>query len=357
MSNSRISTDEETVQSEWPEFRKFYSIENTYMAEFIEKCKEKVNPEEKWCVTEKVHGANFSFISNGADVICAKRTAYITDKELDTFYNCGEVLEAHKEKIIKLFNLLKSEHPYMTHVIVYGELFGGFYEGVVPNNKITPIQKGVQYHDQHVFMAFDIAIYVNMYSHHITTYIDYDRAIEYFKTCEIFYASILFEGGMDECITWSSSHNTDVTGIPQLLYGDSYQEVTNNIREGNVIKPIKHHYLQTGSSVVLKDKNEQFKEVSGFKKLTLQSDDTTKQLRKTALSYVTEQRLNGVISKHGPLTQENKGAYIGYFCCDAIEDFVKEHSEHAELIKQMKRDFNKAVMQSCRNMIMRRVNK
>lgn len=42
------------------EFHKYHSIENTYRIKFVEQIK--LNPEQDWIVTEKVHGANFSFL-------------------------------------------------------------------------------------------------------------------------------------------------------------------------------------------------------------------------------------------------------------------------------------------------------
>jgi hypothetical protein len=60
-------------------FKKYNSIENSYREKFLEKIKSIVPPTEKWVVTEKIHGSNFSFIYDVENLTCAKRTGLINE--------------------------------------------------------------------------------------------------------------------------------------------------------------------------------------------------------------------------------------------------------------------------------------
>ena len=63
------------------DFKKYNSIENSYQIEFLNEIKEQGFYDLEYVVQEKVHGANLSFITNGKDIISAKRTELITDDE------------------------------------------------------------------------------------------------------------------------------------------------------------------------------------------------------------------------------------------------------------------------------------
>ena len=56
------------------DFKKYNSIENSYQIEFLNEIKEQGFYDLEYVVQEKVHGANLSFITNGKDIISAKRT-------------------------------------------------------------------------------------------------------------------------------------------------------------------------------------------------------------------------------------------------------------------------------------------
>jgi hypothetical protein len=61
--------------------------------------------------------------------------------------------------------------------------------------------------------------------------------------------------------------------------------------------------------------------------------------------YVTENRLNNVVSKIGHVSvPKDTGKLIGLFSKDALEDFLKEHSgDYAELEKSEQKILNKHV--------------
>lgn len=136
-------------------FRKYASIENSYLDKFIESIINQGHTDNnaQWVALEKskwtikkllklnwywfkliredceliisiaVHGANFSFITNGEEINCAKRTGFVEADEV--FHNHHLVLENHREKILKVYAALKEKYPELYEVAIYGELFGG----------------------------------------------------------------------------------------------------------------------------------------------------------------------------------------------------------------------------------------
>uniref|UniRef100_A0A6C0EMR5 RNA ligase domain-containing protein n=1 Tax=viral metagenome TaxID=1070528 RepID=A0A6C0EMR5_9ZZZZ len=298
--------------------------------------------EEPWCVLEKVHGANFSFTTDGVEVIPAKRTSFLRD--FKTFYNCKNLVEKIVPRIQEIFNM----YDQATSITVYGELFGGHYEGM--KLQCQMIQKGVQYCPHHEFMAYDILI-VNKDGS--TRFENYHKAIELFKNVGLFYADILFEGSMDECLKWSADHNADSSTIPARLGLDELKE---NVREGHVLKPIDPAFTIKNVAIVLKDKNDKFKEKSSVKKNYTDFSLTPElqNLVDDALSYVTETRWDGLISKHGPPQGRKEiGQYIGLLAKDVMTDFHKDND--LSLGASQKKQLSKEVNQACRKLVLRKI--
>jgi pyruvate kinase len=71
------------------QFKKYNYIENTYQKDFINKIIEQGFGDIEYVVQEKVNWANLSFITNGKDIISAKRTEIINDNE--EFFNAKQV--------------------------------------------------------------------------------------------------------------------------------------------------------------------------------------------------------------------------------------------------------------------------
>ena len=133
-----------------PKFKKFNSLENSYRENFIHKIREQGYENEKYIITEKLHGANYSFtvvIENGllVSVNPAKRSGYINSDE--KFYNHRPVYEKYVDKVSNLaLCLLKDNNMSDGVVTVYGELYGG------------NIQGGMAYPLEQDFAGFDITI-------------------------------------------------------------------------------------------------------------------------------------------------------------------------------------------------------
>jgi len=89
-------------------FKKYNSIENTYREKQIEQVYLHEFNKEDYVVQEKVHGANFSFITDGKTIQVAKRSGLIAENE--SFSNYKYVMDKYAEAIQKLFRLVKKDH-------------------------------------------------------------------------------------------------------------------------------------------------------------------------------------------------------------------------------------------------------
>ena len=81
----------------------------------------------KWVVTEKIHGANFSFHTDGEVVRVAHRRDFLDENE--NFFNCHTAIfmETYPDKVRKIHGLVieRFSEKEIDQVSVYGELFGG----------------------------------------------------------------------------------------------------------------------------------------------------------------------------------------------------------------------------------------
>ncbi len=181
-------------------FKKYNSIENTYDKEFMEKIRTESPENMQFVVQEKVHGANFSFITDGETVFAGKRTGLIEADE--KFYDYEKLLERYSPKVLALFTAIKQKYPDTLTVTVYGEIFGGNYPHSEVNNdsKIICIQKGVYYCPNHEFYAYDL--YVT--DTEIGRYFSVAESNLFFEQQAFFYAKTLLCGTLEECLQYSN---------------------------------------------------------------------------------------------------------------------------------------------------------
>jgi len=313
------------------EFKKYSSIENTFDKEFMERIYSAGLDSLQYVVQEKVHGANTCFVTDGQEVQFAKRTGLVEKDE--QFYDYEELLERYKDKVRRLFQLIKSEYPDTESVLAYGEMFGGRYpHPEVQNfNKVMLIQKGVAYSPIHDFYGFDI--YVNGDEKH--RYLTVDEVNKFYEGAGFLYAKTLFKGTLKECLEYPNAFQSK---IAEWL---GFPPVDDNICEGIVIRPVEPTYLNNGARVLLKSKNARFAEKKSVKKRNPQlfvepsySEALTAQLEAVE-EYVTENRLNNVVSKIGQVSiPRETGKLIGLFNKDALEDYMKEHAGEYELLEK-----------------------
>jgi len=298
-------------------FKTYNSIENAYQTRVIDQIKLQGFGDEVFIVQEKVHGANFSFFTNGKDIKIAKRTAFIEKDE--KFYNAHQILERYRKNVIDVFEKVKTIYPNIETVVIYGELFGGSYKHkeVEPVKDAIKVQKGVEYAPHNEFYGFDIKL-------NGTTYLDTDIVNQIFKETGFFYAKILFQGTLDEALTFPNVFDSK---IPAWL---GLPEIEDNMCEGTIIKSLKTRYFGNGSRVILKNKNDKWTEKSKMVKKDRPAEkqvhfsESAQNIWEEIQKYATANRLNNVVSKIGEFHPKMIGKIIGLFAQDILEDFEKD---------------------------------
>lgn len=331
------------------EFKKYSSIENSFIREYMEYVVAETPPDLEYVVQEKVHGANTSFLCDGEEVRFAKRTAILEDNE--QFYDYPELLDRYKERVLKLFADIKAKYPEVTHISVFGEMFGGRYphNEVKANHKAGPIQKGVFYTPGHEFYAFDIYLF----SEDGGRFLHVEEANGFFEAEGFFYARTLFRGTLAECL---KHPNAFQSRIPEWL---GLPAIEGNICEGIVIRPVVPTYLRNGTRVLIKSKNERFAEKKSVKKRNklfaepVPYSDGLKAMIGEGKVYVTENRLANVVSHIGEVHfPKDFGKVMGLFSKDALGDFLKEHGgSYAALDKCEQKSFNKELNRLCTSLV------
>jgi Rnl2 family RNA ligase len=259
----------------------------------------------KWVVTEKVHGANFSFIYENGTLKFAKRKEYL--KWTDDFFGFQLVVNKLEDAMLRLFEHLSNEIIGGKY-IVYGELFGGKYPHPEVNTikDLNAIQTGVYYTPSIEFCAFDIAI--EKTDSDSKYYLDYETSLTYFKQFGIFYAKPLFIGKFTEALNFNTRINSTIPKEFEL------PELKDNLIEGVVIKPfnqIDNNTLFTRP--IVKFKNTEFDEEDKFheaEKWSFIPDVSSKTedlsfIMEELRNYITQNRLKSAISKIGQLDRNN----------------------------------------------------
>ncbi|MGD1320435.1 RNA ligase, Rnl2 family [Chryseobacterium sp. 2R14A] len=298
-------------------FKTYNSIENAYQTRVIDQIRLQGFGDEVFIVQEKVHGANFSFFTDGKEIKIAKRTAFIEKDE--KFYNAHQMLERYRKNVMNVFEKVKTIYPDLETIVIYGELFGGGYKHkeVEPVKDAIKVQKGVEYAPQNEFYGFDIKL-------NGTTYLDTDLVNQIFEETGFFYAKILFQGTLEEALKFPNVFDSK---IPAWL---GLPEIENNMCEGTIVKTLKTKYFGNGSRVILKNKNEKWTEKSKMirKDRPIQKEvhfsENAQNIWEEIQKYATANRLNNVVSKIGEFDPKMIGKVIGLFSQDILEDFEKD---------------------------------
>jgi len=290
-----------------------------------------------------------SFVTrDGKTFYPAKRTGFIEPDE--KFYNYQKVLEETRPKLEKLWEFLKKDFPDMQQMNVYGEMFGGDYpHPEVPKDKdAIMIQKGIYYSPSNHFYAFDILL-------DNERYLDVDTANKYFEKAGLLHAKTLFRGSLDDCLRYPNDFDSKVAeqlGLP---------EIKPNMVEGVVIKPVQPRFFNNGVRVILKNKNEKWAENKMFRKSRKKKEEVPPsekvlELQEAIKSYVTENRLNNVISKIGEVSQKDFGKLMGMFNKDVVEDFTKDYADELkDLDKKEIKLINKSIGDISRELIKKKL--
>ena len=294
------------------EFKKFPSLENTYRQKEVDMVETLGYHNEDYIVTEKVHGANFSFWLSELDgeviIRCAKRSGWIEDDE--KFFNYKPVLDKYKNRLINLYNNFSSDCKVLT---VYGELFGG------------NIQSGMCYKEDQDFIAFDLhldgvpvrkssmildlKVYAIPTTHIVGIYPTLKEALEVQES----FTSLLCRDDFDG--------------------KDEHKEA-----EGLVIEPVTPRWYPNGSRIYFKKKTKRFLEKGG-NKIQKPKGELPTELEGILLQsfeYITKPRFEAVVSKIGEVNIKDIGKVMGLMTKDILEDMAKDELETPENKKFMK---------------------
>ena len=305
------------------EFKKYNEIENSYRTEFLNKIHELGydNPMIKYVASVKVDGANFCVsIDENNKFHYSKRTMEL--ERGDNFYNWEYAMRRDNvpEKVKKIKNLLVDA----VEVNVYGELAGGKYNHPdVPKENVSAVQARVQYAPFVFFYAFDISIVDHENKRY---YLDEDTFDKVCKAVNLTRSIVVKTGTLKDCLDYPNDFQDPVA---QMLFG--LPPIDNNITEGVVIKPVYPIWLPNGSRLIIKNKNDKFKE-----KMTAKTGKKPKEPERDLTDienmtfrwldeYKTESRLYSVISKIGIVTSKDFGKIMNVFMKDLFDEFNKDY--------------------------------
>lgn len=297
-------------------FRKYESITPVYRKTEHQE----LLVDDIWVCTEKLHGANFSVtVTPDGSTRWARRNGFLSPDEYKGFYHADLAIDQYEQDVLVLASRLGRT------LTLYGELVGGTYPKLESNDGAKPVQKGVFYTPTIEWVVFDV------FDHELDRYWTSEECLENLcddqDMCGLHYTPVLYRGTFGECMAWSALHYSDESEIGERLFG--LPHVSNNMREGHVIKVDSITGCAARSTnewYTLKHKNTKFIEKSQRTKSKSKPNVSpkTQSLIDEALSYVTVQRLDNVLSKTGPCTRKDIGRVIGLFRDDALTDFVKD---------------------------------
>jgi len=310
------------------DFKKYNSIDNSYRNKTVSKIQMEFG-NHVFIVQEKIHGANFSICYDGKEFKYASRNDFLEDD--NNFNNYKKIKDDLESAISTLFQAQDFEE-----IRIYGELFGGSYPHPdVPKVNTSKIQKGVFYHPDVKFRAFDM--YINGKLANMGLFVILCREFK------IPFIPVLYRGSLEDCLKFPNDKESEIHQLYKL------PKIEDNIMEGVVIKTVDPCYFGNGSRAILKNKNEKFTEkaAKGVNSTPEeQLSETGEKLKDELLSLVTENRLRNVLSKiDQEITMKSFGMLMGLMNKDAKEEFNKDFAVQFEELgksenKRINRNFS-----------------
>lgn len=286
-------------------FTKYPKIENTYRKDFLDHIIDEGKTDGTWLVTEKIHGANFSFWANKKEVKMAKRSCLLPDD--NNFYGAQKIW---KKLASRIMNIYLYYHPRPKEIAVMGEIFGGSYPHpkVCANSQAKKVQSGIYYCPDNQFLIFDIKV--------DDEYLDFD---EMQKVCELFglpCIGALAVGSFKEMVKHKNKFSSTIHKCYHL------PKIKDNICEGIVIRPNKTKFLYRGSRVILKSKNDKWSENVRVRKpiKSIELSTEASGIKEEIKSMITENRFCSVVSKIGEVTVAHFGQIMKDFSKDILEE-------------------------------------
>ena len=316
-------------------FHGYPSIENSYQKGFIDKIKERGYGNIQYMVSEKIHGANTQLTYRFDDGIfkIGGRTKFLQEDE--SFYNAQTVIERFEPQLRIIAEFLRKKLSIYglnaTSVSMFGELFGGSYpHNDVPLDKTAHrVQKGVFYSPHNEWLAFDIGY----------TLAGSDKMIffsgsEFFDCC--YFAGIPMvpiikvASNLDDALTVKND------GASQVYLRYHLPKIDDNIMEGVVIRPYYQDIWFGDTRLIIKNKNEKFKEKSRMKKLDVPKEvpEVVKKAQEEISQYINLNRVHAVLSKLGEADAKDIGKVIMMVSQDILQEYQKEYDTFKNIEKK-----------------------
>lgn len=258
-----------------------------------------------WAVTEKVHGANFSFVYDVASDTFqfAKRGGLL--KEEDAFFGYRKILDHTLPEIRKIVEKVLQTFENCEQVIVFGELFGGNYPGF--ESDCAGVQEGVYYSPHLHFYAFDIMI---KKIGELQKYLDFEISIEMFQGSGVLFAEPL---AIYPSYEKAAQHKIGFcTKIPEKF---GLPEIGGNKAEGIVIRSMTQRFI-------VKLKIDEFGESkyseNHFDVIKASKNDKIQSWINICALHLTRNRLNNAISKVGDHNLDNEEEILNMLVDDIL---------------------------------------
>lgn len=282
----------------------------------------------KWIVTEKIHGANFSFMYDVLTnvMLYGKRSGILTPD--DNFFGYKQILPETLPKIMRIIKYIMERHKSCNVVCVFGELFGGFWP-ITANQASVPtvptvmqVQSGVYYSPDLHFYAFDIMVD----SH----YVDYSTAMKAFAHSGVLYAEPLYTGSFVEACNYKVGFNSTIPARLKLKL-----DISGNKAEGVVVRPLSEITFDNGKQrAILKIKIPEFSEMkytcNDFDRSKAKSAANTSSvfdygsyfINNVIDRYINVNRVGSAVSKVGNLTKSNQAELVEVVVDDIMSEFL-----------------------------------
>ncbi|HEY1012377.1 MAG TPA: RNA ligase family protein [Herpetosiphonaceae bacterium] len=280
---------------------------------------------QRWVVTEKIHGANFCLLSDGAALACANRRRLLGPG--DDFFGHQAVVARLRPASLELGRAVRRRHG-AEFVLIYGELFGGAYPhpAVDAAPGAEPVQTGIFYAPAVEFWAFDLAL--GWRDRPGRRYLGYDEALDLCAAVGLPCAEPLLVGGYAQAMAYPERFESTVPrrlGLPPLAQP--------NLAEGVVIKPLGE-LLGDGPRgpfrPVLKKKIAEFAEDARFHQAAKPragggAGGAEADLAFAAFNLITENRLRAALSKLGYRRpgQPSRGAELFGLLVDEVLETLR----------------------------------
>ena len=341
---------------------------NNYQMEFIKypsidtnaKPTRSKNPSDKWIVTEKVHGSNFSIYLDLANIGAegwlktAKRTGFMTPEDKVQF-PCDEWLARNKDNLEQtalntvayLAELGTTPLGDGTYLVIFGEFYGGWfsanpscwqgskslptelkaYAAAYDGARPRPVQWDIYYSPRHEYVCFDMVVIDPAHksvdesgkpvlASEVVRYQNWLPS-EFIRAQPIPQVPLMFSGTFAECVEFANSKAKYVnSAVPELLHRLPSLAPGTNIIEGVVVSPA------SGPHFSYKIKNKAFQET--VKTAHVPKKERGQPAGHPFLGYITRNRWNAVRSKYGVISaDELKSAFVA----DALEEYVADNPD------------------------------